>query len=79
MCDGSKRAVPLLHALAQTYFSCVEHPVQLLFLAISANLDLKIYGGDAKDAFAHFPALSVPIFVIIDDQYADWYKFKFGR
>ena len=50
-----------------------------MFLAISAYLDLKIYGGDAKDAFAHSPAHSVPTFVTIDDQYSDWYKFKFGR
>ena len=78
-CDGSKRAAPLLHALALTYSSCVEHPIQQLFLAISANLDLKIYGGDAKDAFAHSPAPSVPTFVTIDDQYADWYKFKFRK
>ena len=76
-CDSSKRAAPILHALALTYSSCVEHPIQRLFLAISANLDLKIYGGDAKDAFAHSPAPSVSTFVTIDDQYADWYKFKF--
>ena len=62
-----------------TYSSCVEHPIQRLFLAISANLDLKLYGGDAKDAFAHSSAPSVPTFVTIDDQYSDWYKFKFGK
>ena len=78
-CDGSKRATPLLHALALTYSSCVEHPIQCLFLATSANLDLKIYGGDAKDVFAHSPLPSVPTFVTIDEQCADWYKFKFGR
>ena len=84
-CDGSKCAAPLLHALAVTYPlaltypSCVEHPIQRSFLAISANLDLKISGGDVKDAFVHSPAPSVPTSVTIDDQYADWYKFKFGR
>jgi len=40
-------------------------------LAISANEDLKIYGGDAKDAFAHSPAPDVPPFATIDDQFAD--------
>ena len=57
----------------------MEHPIQQLFLAISANLDLKNYGGDAKYAFAHSPAPSVLTFVTIDNQYADWYKSKFGR
>ena len=78
-CDGSKRAPPLLHAFALRCSSCVEHPIQHVFLAISANLDLKIYGGDAKNVSAHSPAPSVLTFVTIDKQYADWYKFKFGR
>ena len=72
-CDGSKRAAPLLHALALTYSSCVEHPMQRLFLATAAHEDLKIYGGDAKDTFAHSPAPDIPTYVTIDDQYADWY------
>ena len=66
-CDGSRHAAPLLYALVLTCSSCVEHPVQRLFLAISANEFLKIYGGDAKDTFAHSPAPDVPTFVIIDD------------
>ena len=33
-CDGSKRAAPILHALAKTYSSCVEHPIQRQFLAL---------------------------------------------
>ena len=38
----------------------------------------RIYGGDAKDAYAHSPPPSVPTYVSIDDQYADWYKWKYG-
>jgi len=78
-CNGSKQAAPLLHALSLTYSSCVEHPVQRLFLAIAADLDLKLYGGDAKDAYAHSPGPELPTYMSIDDQYADWYKFKFGK
>ena len=37
-----------------------------------------IYGGDAKDAYAHSPPPSIPTFVSIDDQYAEWYEWKFG-
>ena len=54
-CDGSKHAAPMLHALASTYSSCVEHPIQRLFFAIAAELNLRIYGDDAKDAYAHSP------------------------
>ena len=68
-----------MHALSLTYSSCVEHPVQRLFLAIAADLDLKLYGGDAKDAYAHSPGPELPTYMSIDDQYADWYKFKFGK
>ena len=61
-----------------TYSSCVEHPIQQLFFAISAQLNLKIYGGDAKDAFAHYPGPDVPTYMSIDDAYAKWYADKFG-
>ena len=27
-CNGLKCAAPILHALAKTYSSCVEHPIQ---------------------------------------------------
>ena len=77
-CNGSKRAAPLLHAIAQTYSSCVEHPIQRLFLAISASLNLKIYGGDAKDAYAHSPGPEIPTYMSIDDAYAEWFKEKYG-
>ena len=66
----------MLHALASTYSSCVEHPIQRLFFAIAAELNLRIYGGDAKDAYAHSPGPEVPTFVSIDDQYSDWYTYR---
>jgi hypothetical protein len=77
-CDGSARAAPRLHAMAQTYASCIEQPVFRLFLALSASLNYLIYGGDAQDAFAHSPAPTVPTFVSIDDAYSDWYFDKYG-
>ena len=78
-CNGSKRAAPILHALAQTYSSCVEHPIQRLFLAIAASLNLKIYGGDAKDAYGHSPGPEIPTYMAIDDAYAEWYEEKYGE
>ena len=77
-CNGSKRAAPLLHQLTLTYSSCVEHPVQRLFFAIAASLDLKVYGGDAKDAYAHSPGPELPTYMTIDDAFAEWYQDKFS-
>ena len=78
-CNGSKYAAPLLHELALTYSSCVEHPIQRLFFAIAANLNLKVYGGDAKDAFAHSPGPEMNTYLAIDDAYSDWYESKFAK
>lgn len=77
-CDGSPRAAPVLHRFATTYSSCVEQPVQRLFFAIAAQMNYKVFGGDANDAYAHSPAPAHPTYVAIDDAYADWHKHRFG-
>jgi hypothetical protein len=77
-CDGSPQAAPMLHQVASTYSSCVEQPVQRLFFALAAAIDMKVYGGDAQDAFAHSSPPATPTFIIIDDAYADWYKAAYG-
>ncbi|KAG7373304.1 reverse transcriptase RNA-dependent DNA polymerase [Nitzschia inconspicua] len=77
-CDGSRRSAPALHAIAATYSSCVEQPVQRLFYALAARLGYRTYGGDAQDAFAHSPGPKIPTYVYIDDAYADWYFARFG-
>ena len=66
--DLSKYGAPLLHELALTYSSCVEHPaIQQLFFAIAANLNLKVYRDDARDAFAHSPGPEMSTYLAIDD------------
>ena len=37
-CNGSKNTAPQLHAVTSTLFSCLELPVQRLFLCIAADL-----------------------------------------
>ena len=54
--DGSKRAAPKLHDVAATWSSCVELPIQRMFLAICALKNLQIYGADVVDAYSHSPA-----------------------
>ncbi|KAI2505295.1 Reverse transcriptase (RNA-dependent DNA polymerase) [Fragilaria crotonensis] len=78
--DGSRketaamdpRAAPQLK-LANTYSSCIEQPCMRLFFALCAHegyVSLKV---DATNAYANSPPPNQPTFVVIDDQYADWY------
>ena len=78
-CDGSPRAAPAVHSNTDTYASCLEHPIFRLFVALSATENLTIYGGDAKDAFAHAPAPTQPTFMRIDDAFAEWYESSTNR
>ena len=78
-CNGSKYAAPQLHAMANTWSSCVMLPVQRLFLGLSAANGLKIYGSDVKDAYAHSDKPIVATYLAIDDAYSDWYFKKHGR
>jgi len=77
-CDGSPRAVPEVHSTTNTYALCLEHPIFRLFIALCAADNLTIYGGDAKDAFAHLPGLSMPTFMKLDDAFRDWYLERTG-
>ena len=72
-CNGSKHAAPQLHAVASTWSSCVELPIQQLFLGMYAQSGLKLYGGDATDAYVHSPAPN-NTYLSVDDAYAEWYK-----
>ncbi|KAG7341208.1 hypothetical protein IV203_023159 [Nitzschia inconspicua] len=45
--------------------------------ALAAAHDMRVYGGDATDAFAHSPPPETPTFIMIDDAYAEWYKARF--
>jgi len=77
-CDGSPRAAPEVHSTTNTYASCLEHPVFRLFIALCAADNLAIYGGEAKDAFAHSPGPSMPTFTKLDNTFCDWYLERTG-
>ena len=77
-CNGSKKAVPQLHAIASTWSSCIELLVQRLFMGLCADMGLTIYGGNATDAYAHSPAPN-DNYLAVDDAYADWYYKKKGE
>jgi len=56
----------------------LEHAAFRLFIALCAADNLTIYGGDAKDAFAHSPGPSMPTFMKLDDAFHDWYLEQTG-
>jgi hypothetical protein len=80
-CNRSKMAAPKFHALANTWSSCVEQPIQHIFLALCASqgLTIYIYGGDVTDAYAHSPSPEVPTYKSTNDAYAEWYEKKFKK
>ena len=80
-CNGSKFATPLLHAMVNTWSSCVELPIQRLFIELCAKKGLCMYGGDAYNAYVHAPAPAPEIMthLTIDDAYFEWYKEKAGK
>ena len=76
-CDGSQRAAPALHAQADTFASCLEHPIYRLFIALCAAENFSVFGGDAVDAFAHSPGPTVPTYLRIDDAFYEWWNNRF--
>ena len=76
-CDGSPRAAPQLK-LANTYSSCIEQPCMRLFLALCAHEGFTSLKVDATNAYANSPPPNQPTFVVIDDQYADWFLARHG-
>ena len=78
-CNGSKFAAPLLHAMVSTWSSCVDLPIQRLFIALVSQKGLCMYRSDARDAYGHAPAPEMMTHLTIDDTYFEWYKEKTGK
>jgi hypothetical protein len=77
-CDGSPRAAPQLK-LANTYSSCIEQPCMRLYFSLFAFEGFTSLMVDATNAYANSPPPNQPTFVVIDEQYADWYLRRHGR
>ena len=77
-CTESNNAAPQLHAVASTWSSWVELPVQRLFLGIAADLNLILFGGDSTDVYANSPIHSKN-YLDIDEAYADLTKYQFKK
>ena len=49
-----------------------------IFFALASVLGVMVTSKDATNAFANSAEPTVPTYVRIDDQYAEWYKERFG-
>ena len=77
VCNGNPKRKGTV-TLAHTFAACLEQPGARTFWATSAILDLIVLGADASNAFAEVPPPKAPLYVVIDQQYRDWWKSK-GR
>ena len=53
--------------------------MQRLFCAIAASVSLKVFGGDAKDAFAHSPGPEMDMHLAMDNAHAEWHEQTFSK
>ena len=75
-CNGSKNTAPQLHAVASTWSSYAELPVQRVFLGIAADLGNIIYDGDATDAYDHAPSPN-ETYLTVNNTYMEWFKKRY--
>lgn len=59
--------------MAETYTTCVEQPVCRLYWSLTAGLCLLAMGADVGNAFAEAPPPQQPFYMIIDDQFMEWW------
>ena len=65
--------------MVNAWSSCVELPIQQIFIFLCAQKGLCMYGEDACDIYAHAPTPKVIAHLTIDDAYFVWYKKKTGK
>ena len=62
--------------LAHTFALCLEQPGARTFWPVAALLGLIVIGADASNAFAEDPALKAPLYVVVDQQFREWWRSK---
>ena len=75
-CNGSKKVIQQLHAVASTWSSCIELPIQHLFLGIFADAGLTIYDGNVMNVYTHSPVLK-NTYLQVEEAYAEWCRDKY--
>ena len=63
--------------LGETYAGSLDQTGARIFWAATAINNYITIGADASNAFAEAPPPKDPLFVIVDQQYKDWYANRF--
>jgi hypothetical protein len=77
-CNGGKRFGCAV-TMSETYATCVEQPACRTFWALSAADDMIVIGADAGNAFAEAPPPDQPFYMLIDEQFNEWWTEHLGR
>ena len=77
VCNGNPRRKGTV-TLAHTFAACLEQPGSRTFWASAAFFNMLVIGADASNAFAEAPAPKAPLYVIVDQQFREWWASK-GR
>ena len=60
--------------LAKTYAAALEQPGSRIFWATAANESMYVVGSDATNAFAEALSPVAELYVLIDEQYRQWWN-----
>ena len=74
-CNGGSKHSKIV-TLAETYAACVEQPAHRLTWAIIAGLNYVGLGCDVSNAFVEAPPPKKPYFMVIDQQFRNWWENK---
>ena len=76
--DGSPRQIARRHLkINKTYSACVDQVANRIFWSLASSLNNVVCGIDIVNGYAHAPPPDIPTYLVIDEQYADWYLQKF--
>jgi hypothetical protein len=77
-CNGGTRYGKVV-TLAETYAACVEQPAHRLTWSLIAALNYIGHGCDVSNAFAEAPAPKEQFYMVVDDQFRDWWENCLGK
>ena len=60
--------------MGHTYAGSLDHTVSRIFWSTSAAKGHIVFGVDASNALTDAPSPKAPLYMIIDQQYRDWYR-----
>ena len=62
-----------------TFAKMLDHVGWRIFWGTVASENFIVRGADASNAFAEAKAPDIPLYVMVDTQYREWYKYKFNK